>query len=130
MEAETAGLQLGRLRPRRPARPHELGDAREGAAGHRRGEGGHYLLLLAAARLSGRGGAEPAALAAAPRRHAARRQAVLLPADVRVQREPDRRDLRRPGADGAPVLDAMGLLRTRRRALRCRWRREAGAPLL
>ena len=70
MEKQTPGLQLGRIRPRRPARAHEPRDAREGAAGHRRGEGGPHLLLLAAARLSRRPGAQPAPRAAAPRRHA------------------------------------------------------------
>src|SRR6185503_21295648 len=82
MEAEAAGLQLGRVRPRRPARPHELGDAREGPAGRGRGKGGHHLLLLAAARLPRRAGAQPAPRAAAARRDLARWKTVLLPAAV------------------------------------------------
>ena len=130
MEKQTPRLQLGRIRPRRPARAHEPRDPREGAAGHRRGEGGHHLLLLAAARLSRRPGAQPAPRPAAPRRHLARRQAVLLPPAGRVQREHDRRDLRRPGADVAAVLDAMGFVRARRQPLRRRRRRQGGARVL
>src|SRR5205823_12119332 len=38
--------------------------------------------------------------------------------------------LRRPGADGAAVLDAVGFVRARGRALRRRRRRQVRAPLL
>src|SRR3954469_6314903 len=67
MEAETPRFQLGRVRPRRPARADELCDARKGAAGHRGGEGGDQLRAFAAARLSRRRHPESAPRPAAPR---------------------------------------------------------------
>src|SRR5712692_4792875 len=75
MEEQAARIQLGRVRPRRSARPHEPGDAREGAAGRRRGEGRHHFLPVAAARLSRGQRAEPAPVAAETRRYASSGQA-------------------------------------------------------
>src|SRR5450759_3768679 len=49
MEAAPARLELGRFRPRRPARPHEPGHAGESAAGCGRGANGNALLPVAAA---------------------------------------------------------------------------------
>ena len=91
---------------------------------------GITFCLLAAARLSRRPGAQSAPRPAAPRRDLARWQAVLLPAPGRVQREHDRRDLRRPGADVAAVLHAMGFVRARRQPFRRRRRRQGRAGVL
>src|SRR6266446_7696445 len=78
LAAAASGIQLGRVRARRSARPHESGDAREGAAGRRRGEGGHYFLPVAAARLSRRKCAQSAQVAAKACRHPSRRKTEFL----------------------------------------------------
>ena len=67
---------MGRLRRERPARAHERADARQGQAGHRRGEGGQDVLPVDAARLSGRQRAEPAP---ASRRRSAPRSGATSP---------------------------------------------------
>src|SRR3989441_3264353 len=130
MEKQTAWLQLGRVRSRRSARPHEPGDAREGAAGHRRGEGRHYFLPVAAARLSRRQRAQSPQVAAETGLHAPRGQAKLLLSPRRREPRLHRRRQRRPGAPHAAVLDAVGLVRTYRQPFRCRRRRRAGDRVL
>ena len=128
LEAEAPRIELGRVRPRRPARAHELRDAREGAAGRRRGEGRdarsacRCRSTIPAATCSTRGGTRRASR----RRCAtARAGAELLLAARRRQPAAHRRGVRRPGAADAAVLDAVGLVRARRRALRRRRRRQA-----
>ena len=129
MEEQAPGLELGRIRPRRPARAHEHRDEGKGAAGRRRGEGGDQLLPLAPARLPRRQCAQPAPHAAAPVRHPARRQeergpAELLLSPFRGQPGPHRRGVRRPGAADAAVLHAVGLVRPHRQPVRRRRRRQ------
>src|SRR3989454_222365 len=125
LAAAASGIQLGRVRPRRSARPHEPGDAREGAAGHRRGEGRHYFLPVAAARLSRRQRAQSPQVAAEAGLHAPRGQAKLLLSPRGGKPGLHRRRQRRPGAPHAAVLDAVGLVRAYRQPFRCRRRRRA-----
>ena len=113
--------QLGRM--------NEL-TAGEGQAGHRRGEGGQDLLPLHAARLSRRQRAEPAPASAAAAPVDARRQAELaLPHRVGEPRH-DRRHQRRRRHHAPAVLDAVGHAGPRRRAVRCRRRRQGRARVL
>ena len=60
LDAPPAGLNLGRLGPRRSARPAQPADPGQGPQRRRRGEGGQDLLPEPAARLSGRRRRQPA----------------------------------------------------------------------
>ncbi len=116
---------MGRLRGGRPARPHERARPRQGQAGHRRGEGGQDVLPVDAARLSRRRRAQPAPASAADPPHAQGRQAQLaLPRRV-GQAGLRRRHQRRRRHHAPAVLDAVGHAGPRRRAVRCRRRRQA-----
>src|SRR6267142_4525864 len=107
LEAAASWIQLGRVRRRRSARPHEPGDAREGAAGRRRGEGGDYVLPVAAARLSGWKRAQSPQVASKACRHPSRRQTeFLFPARGRKSGLYGCHQ-RRPRASHASVLDAV-----------------------
>ena len=130
LEASSGRLDLGRLRARRPARPAQSGDPGEGAAGHRRGEGGKNLLPVAAARLSRRQRHQPAPQAAGADADRAQRQAQHdLPAALRRSHRA-RRGVRRPGAADAAILDPVGQPRACRPDVRRRRRRQAGGRVL
>ena len=131
LEKPAAGSNWGEFGPDDQRGRMNLRDAREGAAGHRRGEGGPHLLPVAAARLSRRQRAQPAARAAAARRDArATASRIFCRPLRRGQPEHDRRGLRRHGAADAAVLDAVGLVRARRQPLRRRRRRQGRARVL
>src|SRR6185436_13050813 len=95
LEEASGELDLGRLRSGRSARPHERAHARQGQAGHRRGQGGQDLLPVDAARLSRRQCAEPAPVSAADPPLAPGRQAQLALPRRMGQARHDRRHQRR-----------------------------------
>jgi len=98
LETPPAGLELGRLRSRRPERPPEPDHARQGAPGRGRGEGGPDLLPEPAAGPARRQRAQPASPPAGAAAHGAQRQTQPeLPAGRR-QPAAQRRHQRRPGA--------------------------------
>lgn len=134
MEARAAGQQLGRIRPRRPARPHESGGPRQGAAGHRGGPRGPDVLPVAAAGRAGRHGAEPAAPAAAALRHAARWQERRGPGLLLVLRvgrpAAHGRGVRRRAADEHTVFHPVGQPGAHGQPVRCRWRRAGRGGVL
>ena len=131
MEAKTARLQLGRVRPRRPARPHELLTREKVLQGIAEVKEGRTFCLSPAARLSRRQRAQPAAPPPrSPPTLRDGRPSFNYPLRCDDHDRHDRRGLRRPGAADPAVLDAVGLARACRRPLRRRRRRQARARLL
>ena len=121
---------MGRLRTRRPTRPHERAQRRQGQAGHRRGEGGQDVLPLHAARLSGRQRPQSAPASAADPPLRARRQAQLALSHGVGKSGHDRRHQRRRRHHAPAVFDAVGHACPRRRVVRCRRRRQGRACVL
>ena len=130
LETPARGLELGRLRPRRPTRPPQPHHRRTGAQGRPRDPRRQDLLPVAAAGPARRQRAQPAPPSAAAEPDAAARHALPeLPAAQRQSRRAGRAE-RRPGAAVHAVLDTMGRAGPRRRAVRRRRRRPARAALL